>query len=55
MLEGREGTTVALGWVRSHIGIEGNERVDEMAKNGAERSVEVLQVIEVGIGQKIKE
>ena len=38
VLEGMKDATVALGWVKSHIGIEGVERADEMAKVGAERS-----------------
>ena len=50
----REGAAVALGWVKSHIGIEGNEKAGEMAKAGAERSSEMLQVTEGGIRQKIK-
>ena len=45
---------VALGWVKSHIGIQGNERA-EMAKTGAGTRAEVLQVTEGGIRQKIKE
>ena len=45
---------MSLGWVKSHIGIHGNERVDEMAKKGAEKRVDVLQVTEGGIWQKIK-
>ena len=45
---------VALGWVKSHIGVHGNEITDEMAKKGAQERVGVLQVTEGGIRQKIK-
>ena len=59
---------VALGWVKSHIGIHENEMTDGMAKEGAkknammdgmvkegaEKNAEALQVTEGGIRQKIK-
>ena len=45
---------VALGWVKSHIGIHRNEMADGMAKEGAEKVADILQVMEGGIRQKIK-
>ena len=45
---------VALGWVKSHIGIHGNEMADGMAKKGAKKGADTLQVTEGGIRQKIK-
>ena len=45
---------VALGWVKSHIGFHGNEMADGMAKEGAEKRADVLQVTEGGIRQNIK-
>ena len=46
---------MSLGWVKSHIGvIHRNERADEIAKKGPEKRVDVLQVTEGGIRQKIK-
>ena len=45
---------VALGWVKSHIGIHGNEMADGMAKKGAEKGADTLQVTEGGIRQKTK-
>ena len=45
---------VSLGWVDSHIGIRGNMRADEMTNKGAEKRVDVLQLMEGGIQQKIK-
>ena len=51
--EGGKGA-VALGWVKAHIGIHGNERADKMVKKGAEKGAETLQVTEGGIRQKGK-
>ena len=51
--EGGKGV-VALGWIKAHIGIHGNEMVDRMAKKGAEKGAEILQVTEGGIRQKVK-
>ena len=39
---------------KSHIGVHGNEIADEMAKKGARERVDVFQVTEGGIRQKIK-
>ena len=46
---------VALGWVKAHIGIHGNEMADRMAKKGAEKGAEILQVTKGGIRQKVKD
>ena len=46
--------SVTLGWVKAHIGIHGNEMADRMAKKGAEKGAEILQVTEGGIQQKVK-
>ena len=43
---------VAFGWVKSHIGLHGNEMADGMAKK--EEQTDTLQVTEGGIRQKIK-
>ena len=51
--EARKGA-LALGWVKSYIGIHGNEMADKMAKKGAEKGADILQVMEGGIQQKIK-
>ena len=45
---------VALGWVKFHIGIYGNEMADGMAKKGAEKGADIPQATEGGIWQKIK-
>ena len=53
--EGENGKgAVAIGWVKSHIGIHGNEMADGMAKKGAKKGAEILQVTEGGIRQKVK-
>jgi ribonuclease HI len=31
--------SITIKWVPSHIGIEGNERADKLAKKGAEKPV----------------
>ena len=54
VIKGRRDMTVTLGWVKSHIGIEGNERADNMVRAGAAKKSDVLQVTEGGIRQKIK-
>jgi ribonuclease HI len=33
------GVSTTIKWVPSHIGIEGNERADKLAKKGAEKSI----------------
>ena len=45
---------VALGSVKSHISIHGNEMVDGMAKEEAEKGARILQVMEGRIWQKVK-
>ena len=45
---------VELGWLKSHIGIHGNEMADRMAKEGAGKDADILQVTEGGIRQEIK-
>ena len=45
--------SVALGWVKAHIGIHGNEMADRMAKKGAVKGAEILQVTKGGIRQKV--
>ena len=48
------GGAIAVGWVKSQIMVYGNEIADGMAKKGAQKRVDVLQVTEGGIRQKIK-
>ena len=55
VMKGRKDTTVTLGWVKSHIGIERDERADEVARAAAGKRSEVLQVTEGGIRQRFKE
>jgi hypothetical protein len=35
----RLGYDISIGWVPSHVGVRGNERVDQIAKNAASNSV----------------
>ena len=43
---------VDLGWVKSHIGIHRNEMANGIARMGAEKGVDILQVIEGGIWRR---
>ena len=45
---------VAIGWVKSHIGVEGNEKADEAAKLGASKDTGG-EVTEGGVTQAMRE
>ena len=49
--EGRKAlrpNAVSLGWVKSHIGIRGNEEADKKAKQGANEEDPVFPVVTEG-------
>ncbi|KAL0812196.1 hypothetical protein ABMA28_009571 [Loxostege sticticalis] len=53
-----QGRRVRLFWLRAHVGTPGNERADQLAKEGAEREAEVLDYAEVPLSyvkRKIRE
>ena len=50
-----ESGAVAVGWVKSHAGIKGNEMADRQARKGAGMKTQGGQVTEGGIRQKVKE
>ena len=45
---------VAIGWVKPHLGIEGNEKADEAAKLGASKD-SGGEITEAGVTQAIRE
>jgi len=43
--------TVTLRWVQTHVGIYGNEEVDRLAKEGAEKTPNTTRIMEGGLKQ----